>query len=135
MGAIRASSVYDSVGGTPTLRRRLAAPLRRLALNSTATLKEVISFINRLQAEHEAALRVLRASPLEPGVLIRGIAFTAGQQQAIAHKLGKAYTGFICTYATGGAWDGKATPQTGGLDALTALMTNPNAGTFDLYFF
>lgn len=135
MGAIRSSSVYDSVGGTPTLRRRLAAPLRRLALNSTATLKEVISFINRLQAEHEAALRVLRASPLEPGVLIRGQAFTAGQQLTISHRLGKVYTGFLCTYATGAAWSGFATVQAGGLDAFTALITSVNQGTFDLYFF
>jgi hypothetical protein len=132
---LRASTLYQSVGGVQTLIRLVGSPLRRAMLQPGASTLEIIRFINQLQGNVESFIRRQRTALLEPGNLIQGITFTANQQQSVSHRLGHGYRGYLVTRAVTAAWSGFSTPQAGALDTVTALITSGNAGTYDFYFF
>lgn len=102
-------------------------------LGDQQVLKDTLTSI---QDNIERATIDARHNPLLQGTLTEKIAFTAGGTQMVNHRLGKAYTGWICVYASGGYPNFQEGTLSTGLTSSQVLpLLCQNAGTYRFWVF
>lgn len=88
-----------------------------------------------LQSELDA-LANATATPFGGSVLVKGLAFTGGTARYVAHQLGRAPQGWLCTRAQTAAWSGYELALETGHDATKEIrLQTATTGTFDILFF
>lgn len=97
---------------------------------------KLYTVLDRLQKNLVAIFGVVTTNAIIPGNIIRGVVFTAGQTQYLAHGLGRPWQGYFCVRAqTNPAVFTDVAYATGTTaDSILPLLSG-NAGTYDIYVF
>jgi hypothetical protein len=140
VGNAGSSVVTPSVlpGGQPTIVQRAIISIRKLFFTAKdlADPERLYQVITQQQTAYTSALQALGSTPWAIGNLLEAQVFTTGQTRYIAHGLGKAWTGVICSKALGLPWLYVVAAYPPAVDATkVAPLTSTNAGVFDLIFF